>query len=197
MMYQTLSILAPLALLFPGSGAMPAARGGAVAVDHARLAAPAEGGALARLPGSAPAPAAPEVARQVSIVQHFSIRITPGAPAMPPEMLDQLQRDDVPRDGVPRFEPRHTGRCVAIGASGAVQGGAGQGGEGNRLLLFMRDQHIIVASLERACQAADFYSGFYVARNADGLLCVDRDRLQSRSGANCKVKALRMLAPMP
>ena len=159
--------------------------------------------ALGRLPGSAPSssPAGP-VARQVSIVQRFSIRITPGAPAMPPEMLDQLQRDDGPRDGVPRFEPRRTGRCVAIGAIGAVQGGSGQGGvgqggEGNRLLLFMRDQHIIVASLERACQAADFYSGFYVARNADGLLCVDRDRLQSRSGANCKVKALRILAPMP
>ena len=193
MISQTLSILAPLALLFPGPGAMPAARGGAVAVDGARLAAPAAGGALARLPGSAPAPAAPEVARQVSIMQHFSIRITPGAPARPPEMLDQLQHDDGPRDGAPqRFEPRRIGRCLAIGAIGAVQGG-----EGNRLLLFMRDQHIIVAALERACQAADFYSGFYVARNADGLLCVDRDRLQSRSGANCKVKALRVLAPMP
>ena len=70
-----------------------------------------------------------------------------------------------------------------------------RGAEGNRLLLFMRDQHVVLAALEKACRAEDFYSGFYVARNGDGLLCTDRDTLQSRSGANCRLLALHELAP--
>ena len=53
-----------------------------------------------------------------------------------------------------------------------------------------------VTTLPRICSASAFYSGFYVARNGDGLLCTDRDTLQSRSGANCKVKALRELRPI-
>ena len=127
-------------------------------------------------------------AHQVRIEQHFSIRISPGAPVMPPEMLDQIEQGPPPE----RMQPRRMDQCVAIGAIGAVHGA-----QGDRLLLFMRDQHIVVAALEKACKAADFYSGFYVARNGDGLLCTNRDTLQSRSGANCKVTALGELGPRP
>ena len=79
-------------------------------------------------------------------------------------------------------------RCVPIAGISGVQTG-----NGNRLLLFLRDQRIISVNLERACRARDFYSGFYIERNADGKLCVDRDKLQSRSGAKCEVERMRQL----
>jgi hypothetical protein len=60
-------------------------------------------------------------------------------------------------------------------------------------MLYLRDQRIISANLEKACSARDFYSGFYVDQNSDGLLCVDRDKLHSRTGANCEVERMRQL----
>ena len=51
-------------------------------------------------------------------------------------------------------------RCVPISGISGVQTG-----NGNRLLLFLRDQRIISVNLERACRARDFYSGFYIERN--------------------------------
>ena len=122
--------------------------------------------------------------QQVRIEQHFSIRISPGGPMLPPDVLLDAQPDDF----APHYVEHAMGRCVAMAGIAAVQGG-----EGNRLLLFMRDQHIVSAILEKACAARDFYSGFYVMSNTDGMLCVDRDTLQARSGANCKLRRLRAL----
>ena len=65
--------------------------------------------------------------------------------------------------------------------------------EQNRLLLFMRDRRILSAALERACNARDYYSGFYIERSEDGQLCARRDLLQSRAGASCKVAQLNRL----
>lgn len=126
-------------------------------------------------------------ADQVRIEQHFSIRITPGGQAMPPDMMDDLM-DERPE----RFEERAMGRCFAAGAIVGVQSA-----QGNRLLIFMRDQHIISAALEKMCHARDFYSGFYVERSPDGLICAGRDKLQSRSGANCRIARLRALVALP
>jgi hypothetical protein len=52
---------------------------------------------------------------------------------------------------------------------------------------------VVSASLERSCSARDYYSGFYIERNSDGQICVRRDSLLSRSGANCKLTRLRQL----
>ena len=68
-----------------------------------------------------------------------------------------------------------------------------QTGSGNRLVLFLRDQRMISVNLEKSCRARDFYSGFYVERNKDGRLCVDRDKVQSRTGMRCEVEAMRQL----
>jgi hypothetical protein len=126
-------------------------------------------------------------AGQVRIEQHFSIRISPGGPMMPPDMMDDLM-DERPE----RFGERPMGRCFAAGAIAGVQSA-----EGNRLLIFMRDQHIISAVLEKMCRARDFYSGFYIERSPDGMICAGRDKLQSRSGANCRIARLRALVALP
>ena len=55
----------------------------------------------------------------------------------------------------------------------------------------LRGQRLVSATLEKACQGRDYYSGFLVSQHSDGQLCVDRDELLARSGAKCKVQGYR------
>ena len=121
-------------------------------------------------------------AQQVRIEQRMIIRITPFAATR--EMLAALPQAPL----ATRFRERKVGKCVAIAGIAGVQ----IGGD-DRLMLFMRDQRMIGASLEKTCRARDFYSGFYLERNGDGQLCVDRDMIHSRSGASCSLSRLRQL----
>lgn len=121
-------------------------------------------------------------AQQVRIEQRMIIRITPFAATR--EMLAALPQAPL----ATRFRERKVGKCVAIAGIAGVQ----IGGD-DRLMLFMRDQRMIGASLEKACRARDFYSGFYLERSGDGQLCVDRDMIHSRSGASCSLSRLRQL----
>jgi hypothetical protein len=123
---------------------------------------------------------------QVRIEQHMSIRITPLSrpPPMPRPMIMDLPR----RELTPRMVERNMGRCVSVSNISGVQPD-----NGGRLILFLRDRRMVSAVLERACRARDFYSGFYIERTTDGQLCVDRDTLLSRSGANCKLTRIRQL----
>lgn len=172
-----LSAVALPALLLLGV-AMPV--GHAVATVNETVS-EAGGDAAASARVDAPPAWRPETVQQVRILQGFSIRISPGSPMMPPDVLFDLEQ----AAPSPRFEERRMGKCMAIGNIAGVQSG-----RGNRLLLFMRNQRIVSAVLEKACRARDYYSGFYVATNTDGQICVDRDVLQSRSGATCKIKRL-------
>lgn len=123
-------------------------------------------------------------ARQVRIDQRVTIRISPQRQTNRNSLLARLPQ----RGLATTFEEREMERCVPMtGISGV------QTGNGNRLLLFLNDRRIISVSLERACRARDFYSGFYIERSEDGQLCVDRDELQSRSGAKCEVERMRQL----
>jgi hypothetical protein len=123
---------------------------------------------------------------QVRIEQHMTIRITPSRPVtMPPNFLFDFRQ----REASPRLIERNMGRCLPIAGISGVQPDPA----GNRLILFLRDRRMVSATLERACRARDFYSGFYVDRTEDGQLCVDRDTLLSRSGMNCKLTRLRQL----
>ena len=124
----------------------------------------------------------PESAQQVRIEQGFVIRITPLGPTR--EMLADLPQAPL----ATRFRERKVGKCVPVAAIAGVQ----IGGD-DRLMLFMRDQRMIGVSLEKACRARDFYSGFYLERNGDGQLCVDRDMIHSRSGMSCSLSRLRQL----
>lgn len=193
-------LLAPLAALLSGGepidasqGRLGVSQGGpGVEAPSAQAQSDAE---LARVPVSAPiaeqdlgafpvsdsfrAPAE----NQVRIEQRITIRIAPRASAPLRPMFDMPDRTRAPR-----ISERHMGKCVPIGGIAGVQVG-----QDNRLMLFLRDRRTVSLGLEKSCRAQDFYSGFYVERSPDGQLCVDRDRLQSRSGANCALTRLRQL----
>ena len=126
----------------------------------------------------------PEPAQQVRIEQRMTIRIIPRNDA-----TQQMTFSELPDRAIgPRFVERKIGDCVKASRITGVQTDVG-----NRLLLFMSDRKIVSAMLERACRSRDFYSGFYLSKNKDGKLCIARDTLQSRSGANCKLTQLREL----
>jgi hypothetical protein len=131
--------------------------------------------------------AAPEdaVAQQVRIEERVIIRIAPSNPAVSERMLSSIPRRP---SGRSTFQEEELDGCIPVTAIAAVQPA-----EQNRLLLFMRDRRILTAELERACNAEDFYSGFYIERQKDGQLCSNRDRLQSRSGASCRVAQINRL----
>lgn len=82
-------------------------------------------------------------------------------------------------------------RCLPLASVAAVQVTRNNG-----LLFYLKDRRIVLAALEKACRARDFYSGFYVAPQEDRQLCVERDRLQSRVGAKCMVKSWQELVPV-
>ncbi len=131
-----------------------------------------------------------QAAEQVRMEQHIVIRISPAAPAVPLPRPDARRNfaADMARGGSNRFEERGMGKCVPVSAISGVQISAQ-----NRLILFMRDQRIISAALEKGCGARDFYSGFYVERSTDGMMCSGRETLQSRTGVSCKLGKLRQL----
>jgi len=184
------AFLSPLALLLPAmAGQLPADRGDLSVHDAA--------GRDDAQKGFDTLPAGPfDVFRQardpmpfgqVRIEQRMVIRISPGSAEAREQMMADLRNED---RTVTRYEQEKLrGGCVAISGIAAVQPWAEQ----NRLLLFMRDRRVLSASLERACNARDYYSGFYIERNDDGQLCAKRDLLQSRAGASCKVAQLNRL----
>lgn len=124
------------------------------------------------------------VNQQIRIERRVTIRISPNVPANARNLVADLPRGALPTN----FVERKMGKCVPVNSIAGVQPT-----RDNRLMLYLRDQRIISASLEKSCSARDFYSGFYVEQNSDGLLCVDRDKLHSRTGANCEVDRMRHL----
>lgn len=122
--------------------------------------------------------------QQVRIEQRVTIRISPRPAPLP---LAAAAASSEPRDlRAPRVIERKLGKCVPLGAILGVQSAGG-----NRLMLFMRGQRLVSATLEKACQGRDYYSGFLVSQHSDGQLCADRDELLARSGAKCKVQGYR------
>jgi hypothetical protein len=125
----------------------------------------------------------PDSNEQVRIEQRVVIRVAPARRIRQDLIADIRQGAEGNR-----FEERPMKRCVAMANIAGVQSGPR-----NRLILFMRDRNIVSAALEKACSVRDFYSGFYVERSTDGLLCSGRDTLQSRTGASCGVRRLSHL----
>lgn len=193
------ALLVPLALLLPAAGALEPQRDSAdrkpVSALRAedrpnRLAMPVE----AMLPALDPADTVifqtiaqsfqVDSQNQVRIEQRVTIRIAPLAPAPQSQMLADLPTRPLPQ----RLVERSFGNCLSISGIAGVEVS-----NNNRLILYMRDHRVLSAGLERACNARDYYSGFYVERNSDGQICVKRDNLLSRSGASCKLSRIKQL----
>ena len=130
----------------------------------------------------------PRDASQVRIEQSLRIRISPQAPSSAPRFRPDMLVGIPQRTVSENYVERRMGRCIPIGNIAGVKPNGG-----NDLILYLRDRRMVRAQLERECRAMDFYSGFYLSRSTDGRLCVDRDTLQSRSGANCKLSQMRQL----
>ena len=200
-------LLAPLAMLLPSPGAAVGAADGKVAGQRDLLEIPTHAASVDATGGGGTRRAAPSstqpdpagttswpyrlllhgfdggTANQVRIEQRMTIRIAPRA-AAEPNMLA-----DIPtREVGPKFIERKVGKCLPVARIAGVQASGP-----SKLILYLRDQRIVSAELERACRSRDFYSGFYLSRSDDGMLCVDRDTLLSRSGANCKLTRFRQL----
>ena len=197
-------LFAPFALLLPAAGAanpasdmavssdtVPVDGDGASAVDVPfRYGEPSEEPPIdAGFAGEGPFRLVAEAfraarANQVRIQQSITIRVVPRPSPVRRNMLMDLPSREV----APRFVEHKMGKCVDVSEIAGVQPEGG-----NRLLLFMRDQRIVGAQLDHSCRARDFYSGFYLSRSSDGRLCVGRDTLLSRSGANCTLTRMRRL----
>ena len=187
-MHSLLALAAPVALMVPwlaqGAG-VPGEAGALLAPSAPQCeAAQAADDDAPPLVNPLSAMRQSSIARQVRIEQRVVVRITPTAPTSRTTPLSSLPQRAV----APRFEERGKEKCVALDSIAGVQTGSG-----NRLVLFLRDRRMISVNLEKSCRARDFYSGFYVERNKDGRLCIERDKLQSRTGARCEVEVMRQL----
>lgn len=186
-------LLAPLALLLPSVVGQFDARSSKIDIDASETAGAADDDPLPEL-GFQPTPDAPfrvlDEARkprprgQVRIEQRVIIRISPSSADTRRRLLARLPRRPLRTS----FQEVSHADCIEVSDIAGVQ----TTGD-NRLLLFMSDRSILTASLDGACTARAFYSGFYVERSDDGKLCVSRDNLQSRAGASCQVDAINRL----
>jgi len=172
-MANLLVFVAPLALIFPLSGA---------------------GGDAAELEDSA-SPVGTSSARldpkQAELMAKSGQSLAPQSFVVPTQQ--QVRRTSL----VPNRQPsaqrtkiieRKIGKCIPLEKISALRTGSGK-----NLILFTRDSKVLSLRLEKSCRARDFYSGFYVEKDEDGQLCIDRDKLRSRSGAQCEVKRMRQL----
>ena len=189
------AFFAPLMLIASAAGAIEARNLSAEAavsqserpvarLDEASLEHPASGVASSWRTEFLQRDFVPDSARQVRIERRMTIRITPRNAPVRPDMFAELPDREIE----PRYIERRIGKCLPVAGIAGVQANGGK-----NIILFMRDRRIVSADLERACHARDFYSGFYLSPSSDGRLCVDRDALQSRSGANCKLERIRQL----
>lgn len=179
-MNPALSLLAPFVLLMPLPVAAPIDSGATqvgLAVPRGPMSLPGGGVLDLRMPDAA----------QVRIEQSITIRISPRPapmPLMPAAFASQFEGSG----GMPRFMEKKMGNCLGVASILGVQPGPG-----NRLILMLRDSRMVAASLPKNCQSRDFYSGFLVSKNGDGMICTGRDQLLARNGANCQVSGFRQL----
>jgi hypothetical protein len=120
-----------------------------------------------------PAPTGVQYA-QVTVRQQIIIRLPQARP--------------LPAASMVHWRESRGPRCIAARAvAGATLPGA------NSVDLVMRDNSRVRAHLAHDCPGLDFYRGFYVNGNPDGLICADRDAIRSRMGGQCGIDQFRSL----
>jgi hypothetical protein len=132
--------------------------------------------ALLLLIGAAPAPdarAQPEQFAQLVVREQIMVRVQTRAPpaATPVQWKEGKGPKCVPARAI-------------LGASRPSE---------NSVDLVMRDRTRVRAQLDSSCPALDYYYGFYIRPNADGMICADRDSIRSRVGGECGIERFRGL----
>lgn len=184
-----LAYFAPLALLLPaagseGGGALDGERAN---LDPKRVEQIAKGAELSKVSRDTvltPQSVSIPIQQQVRIERRVIVRIAPQSPRSRANLVADLPS----RAPSSKLVERKTGKCIPVSSIAGVQTSSG-----SKLLLYLRDRRVMTVKLEKSCRSRDFYSGFYVEKNKDGKLCVDRDELHSRSGAKCEVERMRQL----
>ena len=119
---------------------------------------------------------------QVAIHQRIVIRV----PRMPIPPGRQPIGNVRPMQWVEKNAPK----CVPVDTLAAATIS-----EADSVDLVVRGGGRLRAKLGDDCPALDFYSGFYLKRTDDGMLCAKRDSIRSRSGDNCPIVAFKHLVP--
>jgi hypothetical protein len=89
-----------------------------------------------------------------------------------------------------QFKEQKIGKCLLMNRLVGSRPGPKES-----LEILTSDGNLIRAYLGDGCLAREFYAGAYVERSADGKLCVDRDLLHARTGAQCEIDKFRLLVP--
>jgi len=136
---------------------------------------------LMSLGGAIPAPEPPRVDyAQLTVRQQIIVRV-PARPRPGVAPAPQMQ-----------WKEEKGPKCVpARGIAGATLLGR------DSVDLILRNNSRVRAKLENSCPALDFYNGFYISPNADGMICADRDTIRSRVGGQCEIERFRALKAVP
>lgn len=89
-----------------------------------------------------------------------------------------------------RYKEEKIGKCILMDRLVGSRPGPKES-----LEMLTRDGNLIRAYLGDGCLAREFYAGAYVERSLDGKICVDRDLLHARTGAQCEIDKFRLLVP--
>lgn len=113
---------------------------------------------------------------QLSIEQRVIIRI----PAMPPRSSEAMEATPAP---AVRWKQSKGPRCLPLNL---IRAAVVTDDSGVTMVVSRAERYL--AHLGRACRPADFYSGFYISPNKDGVLCAGRDTLHARNGSACEIQ---------
>jgi hypothetical protein len=133
---------------------------------------------LPLLVGAAAAPAPAPISRysQVLVREQMVVRIGPGLRFSEPVPIRWKEGKG------PKCVPARMIAGYAVVAPASVD-------------FVLRDNRRLRARLDSSCPALDYYGGFYVTPNPDGLICADRDFIRSRMGGECGIDKFRSLKP--
>ena len=134
----------------------------------------------AALPQGKSAPAAGTHYAQLIVREQIIVRVPPAA----------LRRSA--RAKATQWREGRGPRCVR---ASMIRGAALLGQ--NSVDLLLKDNRRIRAKLVSSCPALDYYAGFYVRPNEDGLICAQRDVIRSRVGGQCGIERFARLWPAP
>lgn len=95
-----------------------------------------------------------------------------------------------PLTGPIEWVERRGPRCIP----GAAIRGAALSADGNVDFL-LAGRKRVRAELDQDCPGLDFYKGFYLSPEDDGV-CAGRDTISSRMGGSCRIERFHRLVPL-